>query len=64
MSKLTESMKEKENDIRLLNRAVMKGQMTEAELAKRGMQLPDESENACFTDVEALLNEIKNRRKR
>ena len=61
MALLSDALKEKEFDIRMVSRKLSKGLMLEEEVTKHESTLPDESENCAYVNLEELHNEIRGR---
>lgn len=62
MALLSEAMKEKETDSRMLNRSVAKGLLLKADADKKIGTVQDDADNAITTNIEDLMNEVKNKK--
>jgi hypothetical protein len=54
MALLHEAVEEKKFDVRVVERNVARGFITQEEAQKAGSNLPDDGENAEYVNVEAL----------
>ena len=59
MALLSEASKEKEFDVRMINRGLSKGLITQDEVEKHKKSLSDDAETADYIDLEVLLESVK-----
>lgn len=52
---LSEAIKEKEFDIRMINRNVVRGSLARQDVEKNEKKLPDDSANADFVSLESFM---------
>ena len=58
MALLNEALKEKELDIRMMNRASSKGQMGKSELDKASKKASDDTDNAEYVSIETFMDDL------
>ncbi len=55
MALLSEASKEKEFDVRMINRNVVKGTLSRQDVEKNEKKLPDDSANADYVNIDSFL---------
>lgn len=63
MALLSDSMKEKEFDVRIVKRSLSKGLVLQADIDKHMKKLTDDQDNASVLNVEELLESVLNKSK-
>lgn len=59
MATLSDAIRDKKNDLRMINRLSAKGVSTKVENDKLLKALPDDAEAATYVDVDAIRQELE-----
>ncbi len=62
MALLSEAVKEKKFDIRMIKRSTSSGLVTQDEMNKNSLTLKDDSENADYTNIDTLFESITSKK--